>query len=100
MVFLGCFFIEDDDWEIVVLFYWVFFEMLCDDMFRIGIWSACEIELLLVVWCWEGDHRWLVIVNFSVVTVFGQLRVLWDDIGIIVELEVWWWMLEPLDGMC
>ena len=72
----------------------------------------------LVAWCWEGDSRWLIIVNLSDAASAGHVHVPWADLrgsqctlvdhatgvayertgddlcdGLFVELGPWWWHL-------
>src|SRR5207249_8137956 len=59
-----------------------------------GRWQLCECTgwddrfMHLVAWCWDGESRWLVVVNLSDVTAVGQVRAPWDDLrGLSCRLE-------------
>jgi hypothetical protein len=62
---------------------------LRDSTFRSGDWRLCEVSDRpggdspphLVAWCWDGDRRWLVVVNLSAATASGHVRVPWGDIA-------------------
>jgi glycosidase len=74
----------DDD---LASFYRSLVTTLRDSMFRSGEWSLCEVAggpdgdapAHLVAWCWDGDGRWLVVVNLSAATASGRVRVPWRD---------------------
>lgn len=51
---------------------------LRDSTFRNGVWSLCE-TTGPVAWSWDGEHRWLVIVNLSPAAASGDVRVPWVD---------------------
>jgi Alpha amylase, catalytic domain len=73
-------------------FHRVLLATLCDNTFRTGDWSLCETSSWpgndsfspLVAWCWEGERRWLIIVNLSAATASGRVWVPWDVTGGIV----------------
>jgi alpha amylase-like protein len=62
-------------------------EVLRDSTFRTGDWALCDTSgwrgndsyANLVGWCWDGDRRWLIVVNLSAATASGHLRVPWGD---------------------
>ena len=76
----------------------------------------------LVAWSWEGDTRWLIVVNLSDGTAAGRVRAPWQDLrghrwqlvdptrgvsfdrdgddlvdGLYVELDAWHWHLLRID---
>jgi glycosidase len=68
-------------------FYRAFLGVLADPTFHHGRWQLAQRSGWsgsgfenLVAWCWEGEHRWLVVVNLSEVPVTGQVRVPFDDL--------------------
>ena len=69
-------------------FYNTLLTALKDPTFRIGTWELCECtgwpgndtSADLVAWCWDGDSRWLVVVNLSAVEASGNVRVPWSDV--------------------
>lgn len=97
---------------------------LRDATFHHGRWQLCDrtgwddTAQHLVAWCWEGESRWLVVVNLSGTTSAGQVRAPWADLrghtcrlvdptndvaylragdalcdGLFVELGPWAWHL-------
>ncbi|HEY7133732.1 MAG TPA: alpha-amylase family glycosyl hydrolase [Acidimicrobiia bacterium] len=124
-VFLDRFPVEATDGDLAA-FYGRLFAALRDPTFRHGRWRLCErsgwpgndtFENLLA-WCWDGEHRWLVIVNLGDGPASGHVRAPWDDLrgrtwplvdptndqtfersgdemcdGLYVELEPWHWHL-------
>jgi hypothetical protein len=99
---------------------------LRDPTFRHGRWRLCERSGWpgndrfddLVAWCWDGETRWLVVVNLGDATAAGHVRAPWDDLrgrtfrlvdptddvtyertgddlcdGLYVELAPWGWHL-------
>jgi glycosidase len=55
-------------------------DTLRDSTFRSGRWSLCETSgQHLVAWGWEGDRRWLVIVNLGAAAASGCVRTPWSD---------------------
>ncbi len=61
--------------------------VLADPSFHRGRWRLAERSGWagsgaenLVAWCWEGDTRWLVVVNLSGAAVTGQVRVPLDGL--------------------
>jgi hypothetical protein len=103
---------------------------LADPTFRHGHWQLCDRSGWpgddryqdLVAWCWEGDGRWLIVVNLSDGTAAGQVRTPWADLrgrqwhltdptrnialvrsgddlvdGLFVELDAWNWHLFRID---
>ena len=85
-VFLGRSPREDCDPELAS-FYQVLLSALRDNTFRTGQWRLCtssgapgdESFAHLVAWSWDGEHRWLVIVNLSAATASGRIGVAWGD---------------------
>jgi hypothetical protein len=80
-VFLGRYPIEPTD-SAHLAFYRSFLPALADPTFRHGRWRLCDRSgwlgddryQNLVTWCWEGDTRWLIIVNLSDSTAAGRVR--------------------------
>jgi hypothetical protein len=124
-VFLGRFPPEPVDTDMVE-FHRRFLAALDDPTFRTGTWQLCDLSGWpgddtfrdLVAWCWEGDSRWLVVVNLSDATGRGHVRTPWPDLrgrpcrlidpttdvayeragddlcdGLYVELGPWGWHL-------
>jgi hypothetical protein len=68
-------------------FYESLLSALSDRTFRRGQWRLCERSGWpgndsaenLVTWCWDGDTRWLVVVNLSDATATGHVRTPWED---------------------
>jgi Alpha amylase, catalytic domain len=122
-VFLGRYPIEPTE-EALLAFYRSFLPALADPTFRHGHWQLCDRSgwpgdnryQNLVAWCWEGDARWLIVVNLSDGTAAGQVRTPWTDLrgqqwhltdpthdivlarsgddlvdGLFVELDPWNW---------
>ena len=56
---------------------------LRDNTFRTGEWRRCDTtgwpDSSLVAWCWDGDRRWLIVVNLSEVPGTGEVRTPWAD---------------------
>jgi Alpha amylase, catalytic domain len=131
-VFLGRYPEEPTD-QTLLDFYRSLLEALVDPTFRKGRWRLCDRSgwpgddryQNLVAWCWEGDTRWLIVVNLSDATSAGMVRTRWDDLrgqqwrlvdptqhvafvragddlvnGLFVELDAWRWHMfrvDPLD---
>jgi hypothetical protein len=105
-------------------FYRSFLTALADPTFRDGRWQLCDRSGWpgddryqdLIAWCWEGDNRWLIVVNLSDGVAAGLVRVPWEDLrghtwnlrdpmqhitfprrgddlvnGLFVELDAWSW---------
>jgi hypothetical protein len=97
-----------------------------DATFRTGDWRLCDTAgwpdddstAQLAAWCWDGQQRWLIVVNLGSTTARGLVRVPWDDVtgrsyrltdpttgvdvtrsgddlhdGLYVELGAWHWHL-------
>jgi hypothetical protein len=87
-VFLGRSSAEDVDIDLAS-FHQALLTTLSDNTFRMGDWSLCETLgwsgndsfAQLVGWSWNGEHRWLIIVNLSSEIAAGHVRVPWDDVG-------------------
>lgn len=85
-VFLGRSPREDADPEMVD-FYQVLLKLLRDSTFRTGEWNLRETTgwlgnetfAHLVAWSWDGDHRWLIIVNLSAAAASGRVVIPWGD---------------------
>jgi hypothetical protein len=132
-VFLGRYREEPTD-SVLVAFYRAFLEAVADPTFRNGRWQLSERSgwpgddryQSLVTWCWEGDTRWLILVNLSNGTAAGLVRTPWADLrgrqwqltdstqndafvrsgddlldGLFVELDPWKWhifRIDPAEG--
>jgi hypothetical protein len=103
-------------------FYRTFLPAIADPTFRHGRWRLCDRfgwpgddrYQNLVAWCWDGDTRWLIVVNLSDGAAAGLVRTPWanlrgrrwqltdptqsvafvrsgDDLvdGLFVELDAW-----------
>jgi hypothetical protein len=128
-VFLGRFPDEptDDD---LASFHRSLLAALRDPTFRHGRWQLCErsgwpgneaFENVLA-WCWDGEHRWLVVVNLGDAPAVAHVRAPWADLrgrtcqladpttgigfertgddlcdGLYVELDPWRWHLLRLE---
>jgi hypothetical protein len=128
-VFLGRYAEESTD-EALSAFYRTFLSAVADPTFRRGGWHLCDRSgwpgddryQNLVAWCWEGDSRWLIVVNLSESTAAGLVRVPWDDLrgrhwqltdptqnstllrsgddlvdGLFVDLDAWRWHMFRID---
>ena len=124
-VFLGRYPVGPAD-DTLLGFYRSLLAALADPTFRHGNWRLCEVSgwpgddryRNLVAWCWEGDTRWLIVVNLSEKSAAGQVRMQSDDVagrlwnlvdpthptlvsfirsgddlvsGLFVELDAWQW---------
>ena len=95
-VFLGRYPSEPSDSDLIT-FYHSFLAALADSTFRDGNWRLCDRSRWpgdvryqhLVAWCWQGDTRWLIVVNLSGDTVAGLVRVPMDLVGQL------WDLIEP-----
>ncbi|MFE2124472.1 alpha-amylase family glycosyl hydrolase [Rhodococcus aetherivorans] len=129
-VFLGRFPTEPADPDLSA-FYRSLLTALKDTTFRTGTWQLCarsgwpgnDSAGNLVAWCWDGDQRWLVVVNLSPGTAVGHVRVPWGDLrgvacrlvdptndvvldragtdlcdGLYVELGPWRWHLFRIES--
>jgi hypothetical protein len=128
-VFLGRYRSEPTDAGLID-FYRSFLAALADPTFRNGRWQLCDRSGWpgdnryqdLVVWCWDGDTRWLIVVNLSDGTAAGEVRTPWTDLGgrqchltdptqnaafvrsgddlvdgLFVELDAWKWHMFRVD---
>jgi hypothetical protein len=86
-VFLGRFPDEPVDTKLLA-FHRSLMAALRDPTFRNGTWRLCERSGWpgnesagnLVAWCWEGDSRWLIIVNLSAAGASAHVHAPWDDV--------------------
>jgi Alpha amylase, catalytic domain len=131
-VFLGRARAEDAD-RGLLRFHRLLLETLCDKTFRVGDWRLCETSGRqdggdatepLIAWSWDGEHRWLVIVNFGAADASGYVRAPWnvtagrplrlsdpiagtsvirsgDDLGrgLAVELGPWQWRVFAVEDI-
>jgi glycosidase len=75
----------DDD---LASFYASMWSVLRDRTFREGRWHLCtcvgwdgnDTSQNIVTWGWDGDNRWLVVVNLSDSTAAGEVATGWDDL--------------------
>jgi hypothetical protein len=128
-VFLGRYPVEPTD-PALLGFYRSFLAAVADPTFRHGRWQLCDRSgwpgddryLNLVAWCWDGDARWLIVVNLSDGTAAGLVRTPWADLrgrqwhltdptqnidlvrsgddlvdGLFVELGAWNWHMFRID---
>ena len=128
-MFLGRFPTESVD-HTVSEFYRTLLTTLANPTFRNGNWELCDRSGWsgnssfenLVSWCWDGEQRWLVVVNLGNETATGLVRAPWQDVrghrwrlvdptqdvafdrdgddlvdGLFVELAAWRWHLLRLD---
>ncbi|HEY7811648.1 MAG TPA: hypothetical protein VIC62_00330 [Nakamurella sp.] len=99
-VFLGRYPDEPTD-PALADFYRAFLDALADPTFHRGRWrlaglsgwpgSAAED---LVAWCWDGDTRWLVVVNLGDRTAAGQVRFPLEGLP-----ERQWRLIDPTHGV-
>jgi hypothetical protein len=108
----------------LISFYRSFLMAVADPTFRNGRWQLCDRSGWprddryqdLLAWCWQGDTRWLIVVNLSDGTRAGEVRTPWADLrgrqchltdptqniafvrsgddlvsGLFVELDAWKW---------
>jgi hypothetical protein len=71
----------DDD---LASFYRSLLKVLRDSTFRAGDWQFCEVadaSTDLVSWCWDGEHRWLIVVNLGAAPASGHVRLPWGDLA-------------------
>lgn len=86
-------------------FYRSLFEVLRDSTFRNGTWALCRAvpQSSLVAWSWDGDQRWLIVVNLSAATVSGSVEVPWEvgEPELELTLGPWQWHIFRVnaDGM-
>ena len=86
-VFLGRYPDEPVDRELSG-FYDTLLAAVKDSTFRTGTWELCDCTGWpgndtsgnLVAWCWDGDSRWLVVVNLSDADASGHVRTAWNDL--------------------
>jgi hypothetical protein len=128
-VFLGRYPAEPTDAGLIN-FYRAFLAAVADPTFRNGRWQLCDRSGWpgddgyrdLVAWCWEGDSRWLIVINLSDGQAAGEVRTPWADLrghqwrltdpthkiafvrsgddlvdGLFVELDAWNWHMFRID---
>ena len=86
-VFLGRYPDEPTDRELSG-FYHTLLAALKDPVFRTGTWELCDCTgwpgndttANLVAWSWDGDSRWLIVVNLSDADASGHVRAPWNDL--------------------
>jgi Alpha amylase, catalytic domain len=86
-VFLGRFPTEPVD-DALAGFYRSLLTAVADPTFRHGRWQLCDRSGWpdnnsyenLVAWSWDGDHRWLIVVNLSDAPATGRVRAPWPDL--------------------
>ena len=86
-VFLGRYPDEPTDRELAD-FYDTLLAALKDPTFRTGTWELCDCSgwpgndttANLVAWSWNGERRWLIVVNLSDADASGHVRAPWDDL--------------------
>ncbi len=69
-------------------FYDTLLAALKDPTFRTGTWELCDCSGWpgndttgnLVAWSWDGESRWLIVVNFSDADASGHVRTAWNDL--------------------
>ena len=100
-VFLGRFPPEQPDDDLAA-FYRSLLTVLRDETFRSGDWRLCDRSgwegndtwEQLVTWCWEGEHRWLIVVNLGPSPAAGNVAAPWDDLR---GRE--WRLVDPTTGV-
>jgi hypothetical protein len=130
-VFLGRYPAEPID-EDLAEFYRSFLTAVANPTFRTGHWALCDrsgwpgndTSDNLVAWSWDGDTRWLIVVNLGDETASGLIRAPWQDLrghrwqlvdptqrvsfdrdgddlvnGLYVELDGWHWHLLRIDQL-
>jgi hypothetical protein len=128
-VFLGRYRSEPTDAGLID-FYRSFLAALADPTFRYGRWRLCDRSGWLgdakyqdlIAWCWDGNTRWLIVVNLSDGTAAAKVRTPWPDLrghqchlsdptqhiaflrsgddlvdGLFVELDAWKWHMLRVD---
>ncbi len=130
-VFLGRYQVEPTN-PTLHAFYRVLLPALADPTFRNGHWQLCDRSGWpgddryqdLLAWCWEGETRWLIVVNLSDGAAAGLVRTPWADLrgrqwqltdptqsvafvrsgddlvdGLFVELDAWRWHMFRIDPL-
>jgi hypothetical protein len=128
-VFLGRYPDEPVDAELLA-FHRSLLAAVSDPTFRHGRWRLCERSGWpgndrfedLVAWCWDGESRWLVVVNLSPAAAAARVKAAWGDLrgrqcrlvdptnditydrdgtelddGLYVELGPWSWHLFRIE---
>ncbi|CAN5508833.1 alpha-amylase family glycosyl hydrolase [soil metagenome] len=95
-VFLGRSPQEEADVDLAA-FYVNLLKMLTNSVFRTGNWSLSEVSDIagevspqLMAWCWEGERRWLVVVNLGETPASGHVG------NRYVELDAWNWQFTDV----
>jgi len=116
----------------LLAFYRTFLQAAADRTFRHGHWQLCDRSgwpgdnryQSLLAWCWEGDTRWLIVVNLSDGAAAGLVGTPWADLrgrkwqltdptqhlafvrsgddlvdGLFVELDPWSWHMFRIDPL-
>jgi hypothetical protein len=86
-VFLGRYPVESTNPELAA-FYSSLLPALADPTFRNGHWQLADRSgwpgddryRNLLTWCWQGDTRWLIVVNLSDDSSVGLVRTPWADL--------------------
>ena len=86
-VFLGRYPDEPADGELSA-FYQTLLAALKDPVFRTGTWELCDCTgwpgndttANLVAWSWDGDSRWLIVVNLGDADASGHVHAPWSDL--------------------
>jgi hypothetical protein len=86
-VFLGRYPDERTDGELSA-FYQTLLAALKDPVFRTGTWELCDCTgwpgndttANLVGWSWDGEHRWLIVVNLGDADASGHVHAPWSDL--------------------
>ena len=86
-VFLGRYPDEPTDGELSA-FYQTLLAALKDPVFRTGTWELCDCTgwpgndttANLVTWSWDGDSRWLIVVNLGDADASGHVHAPWSDL--------------------
>jgi len=99
-VFLGRYPNEPTD-QVLADFYQAFMGALSDPAFHRGRWALAERSGWpgsgvdnLVAWCWDGDSRWLVVVNLGPGTGSGHVRFPLEGLP-----EQQWRLVDPTHGV-
>ena len=87
--------------QVLADFYQAFMGALSDPAFHRGRWALAERSGWpgsgvdnLVAWCWDGDSRWLVVVNLGPGTASGHVRFPLEGLP-----EQQWRLVDPTHGV-